>query len=57
MTEGKYHQVKRMLAARGKPVTALKRLSIGALRLPDTLAEGEVAELDDEDLCRVFMVR
>ena len=46
-----------MLAARGKPVTALKRLSIGALRLPDTLAEGEVAELDDEDLCRVFMVR
>ena len=57
VTEGKYHQVKRMLAARGKPVTALKRLSIGALRLPDTLAEGEVAELDDEDLCRVFMVR
>ena len=57
VTEGKYHQVKRMLAARGKPVTALKRLSIGALRLPDTLAEGEVAELDEEDLCRVFMVR
>ena len=57
VTEGKYHQAKRILAARGKPVTALKRLSIGALRLPDTLAEGEVAELDEEDLCRVFMVR
>ncbi len=57
VTEGKYHQVKRMLAARGKPVTALKRLSIGALRLPEGLPEGAVAELGEEDLCRVFMVR
>jgi 16S rRNA pseudouridine516 synthase len=57
VTEGKYHQVKRMLAARGKPVTALKRLSIGALRLPDELAEGAVVPLAEEDLCRVFMVR
>ena len=39
--EGKYHQVKRMLAARGKPVTYLKRLSMGSLRLDDTLAPGE----------------
>ena len=46
-----------MLAARGKPVTALKRLSIGALRLPEGLPEGAVAELGEEDLCRVFMVR
>ena len=57
VTEGRYHQVKRMLASRGKPVTALKRLSIGALRLPEGLAEGEVIELNEEDLCRVFMVR
>ena len=57
VTEGKYHQVKRMLASRGKPVTALKRLSVGALHLPETLPEGAFAELDDEDLCRVFMVR
>ena len=57
VTEGKYHQVKRMLAARGKPVAALKRLSIGALRLPEELAEGAVVALDEEDLCRVFMVR
>ena len=55
--EGKYHQVKRMLAARGKPVTALRRLSVGALRLPEELAEGAVVELDDDDLCRVFIVR
>ena len=57
VTEGKYHQVKRMLASRGKSVTALKRLSIGALRLPEELAEGAVTSLSDEDLCRVFMVR
>jgi len=57
VTEGKYHQVKRMLASRGKPVKELKRLSIGALSLPEDLAEGAVRELDDEDLCRVFMGR
>lgn len=57
VTEGKYHQVKRMLAARGKPVTALRRLSIGALRLPEEFEEGAVVELDEDDLCRVFMVR
>ena len=55
--EGKYHQVKRMLSSRGKPVTELKRLSIGALALPEELEEGAVRELDEEDLCRVFMVR
>ena len=57
LTEGKYHQVKRMLASRGAPVKALKRLSIGALELPEELAEGALRELDESDLCRVFMVR
>ena len=41
LREGKFHQVKRMLAARGKPVEYLKRLSMGSLRLDDTLAPGE----------------
>lgn len=40
LREGKYHQVKRMLAARGKPVTYLKRLSMGGLRLDESLAQG-----------------
>jgi len=57
VTEGKYHQVKRMLASRGKPVRELKRLSIGALKLPEELEEGGVVQLDEDDLCRVFMVR
>ncbi len=39
--EGKFHQVKRMLAKCGKPVVYLKRLAMGPLRLDDTLAPGE----------------
>ena len=41
LREGKYHQVKRMLAARGKPVTALHRLSMGPLALDEGLKPGE----------------
>jgi len=52
--EGKYHQVKRMLAARGMPVTALRRLSVGELTMPESLAAGAVRELDASDLCKVL---
>lgn len=41
LLEGKYHQVKRMLAARGKPVVNLHRCSVGLLELDDTLKPGE----------------
>ncbi len=54
VVEGKYHQVRRMLASRGKPVLTLHRLSIGELRLDDSLAPGAWRELSEEDLCRVF---
>lgn len=40
LREGKYHQVKRMLAARGKPVIYLKRLSMGPITLDQDLAPG-----------------
>jgi 16S rRNA pseudouridine516 synthase len=39
--EGRYHQVRRMFAAAGNHVVALKRIAIGGLKLPDDLAEGE----------------
>ncbi len=54
VTEGKYHQVKRMLAARGKPVLELRRLAIGGLRLDETLGAGGFRELTKEDLCKLF---
>lgn len=38
--EGKYHQVKRMLASRGKPVTYLKRIAFGPLILDPELPKG-----------------
>lgn len=52
VVEGKYHQVKRMLAAIGKPVKTLKRLSIGGLELDPALKPGEVKELTENDLNR-----
>ena len=50
LREGKYHQVKRMLAARGKPVYYLKRLSMGPLTLDPDLEPGEWRPLTDEEL-------
>lgn len=41
LREGKYHQVKRMLTARGKPVLYLKRLSMGPLKLDEGLEKGQ----------------
>ena len=43
--EGKFHQIKRMLAARGKPVLYLKRLAMGPLELDASLAPGQWREL------------
>jgi len=50
LREGKFHQVKRMLAHRGKPVEYLKRLSMGAVRLDERLAEGQWRELTEEEV-------
>lgn len=52
--EGKYHQVKRMLASRSKPVIELKRLSIGALELDEKLLPGEFRQLTENELCSVI---
>lgn len=45
ITEGKYHQIKRMFASIGKKVLSLKRLTLGPLRLDPALKEGEYREL------------
>lgn len=50
LREGKHHQVKRMIAAVGGHVEHLKRLSIGPLRLDDSLAPGEYRELTEEEV-------
>ncbi|MDD2925860.1 16S rRNA pseudouridine(516) synthase [Rhodoferax sp.] len=53
LTEGKYHQVKRMLAAVSNRVEGLHRSQIGGLRLPDDLLPGQWRWLDAADLARV----
>jgi 16S rRNA pseudouridine516 synthase len=53
--EGKYHQVKRMVASRGASVTALKRVAVGGLELDEALRAGEFRELTAEELGRVFV--
>lgn len=50
LTEGKYHQVKRMVAAVSNRVEALHRSQIGGLRLPDDLAPGQWCWLSAADL-------
>lgn len=50
LREGKYHQVKRMLAARGKPVAYLKRMSMGPLRLDPDLPAGAWRPLEDAEI-------
>ena len=50
ITEGRYHQVKRMVAAVGGKVVRLKRVAIGGLMLPSDLAEGEYKKVSLEYL-------
>ena len=48
--EGKFHQVKRMFESVGKKVVYLKRLSMGKLKLDESLKLGEYRELTEEEV-------
>ena len=50
ITEGKFHQVKRMFEAVGKKVLYLKRISMGPLQLPEDLAPGDYRPLTEEEI-------
>lgn len=54
LREGKYHQVKRMLASRGKPVTYLKRVRFGPLVLDESLPRGAWRPLSERELKSIF---
>lgn len=57
ITEGKFHQIKRMAHTIGNNVVYLKRLSYGALFLDESLKTGEYRLLTDEEtqlLCNVY---
>lgn len=55
ITEGKYHQVKRMFASQGMKVLKLKRLSMGPLTLPADLAPGSYRPLTAEELVQLSL--
>jgi 16S rRNA pseudouridine516 synthase len=54
VTEGRYHQVRRMFAAAGNHVETLQRVAVGALTLGD-LPLGEWRALDADEVAAVFM--
>ena len=54
VTEGRYHQVRRMFAATGNFVEALRRERLGDLCLHDTLAPGRWKLLSKEEVALVF---
>ncbi|WP_333827285.1 pseudouridine synthase [Pararhodobacter sp.] len=54
VTEGRYHQVRRMFAATGNHVEELHRERLGGLTLPDELAPGQWKLLSDEEISLIF---
>ena len=50
IVEGRYHQIRRMFAAVGNHVVVLHRESIGALNLPDDLADGGIRVLAEDSI-------
>lgn len=57
LTEGRYHQVRRMFAAVGNHVTVLHRDRIGSLMLPDDLQPGQFRILGESELSLVLLPR
>ena len=50
LTEGRYHQIKRMFGCFGAKVIELQRIKMGSLELPNNLLPGEIRELTIEEL-------
>lgn len=53
LTEGRYHQVKRMFEAVGKDVVYLKRISMGGVCLDEALRPGSYRRLTEEELAKL----
>lgn len=54
ISEGKYHQIKRMFGVLGLGVNKLKRIALGGLKLPENLTEGDSRELSKTELEQIF---
>jgi 16S rRNA pseudouridine516 synthase len=54
VTEGRYHQVRRMFAATGNHVEELHRERLGGLSLPDGMAPGQWKLLNEDEIALIF---
>jgi len=54
ITEGRYHQVRRMFAATGNHVVALHREAVGGLELPEDLAPGDLRVATEADIAAML---
>lgn len=54
ISEGKYHQIKRMFGTVGLGVNELKRTALGGFGLPKELKEGESRELREDEISAIF---
>lgn len=50
ISEGKYHQIKRMFGAVGMKVVELERISMGKLKLPANLKRGQYVEINPDEI-------
>ena len=55
VTEGKFHEVKNLIAVLGRHVAAMRRISVGGLSLDETLSPGAIRALDRAEAERVFI--
>lgn len=54
LREGKYHQIKRMIASTNASLISLKRIKMGNLSLDNTLAPGECREITEEEFGLIY---
>lgn len=54
LTEGRYHQIKRMFGCYGAKVLELQRIAMGNFKLPDDLKIGQCKEFTEEELKKVL---
>ena len=54
VTEGRYHQVRRMFAATGNHVEELRRERLGGLSLPDGMVPGQWKLLNEAEIALIF---
>lgn len=54
VTEGKFHEVKNLIAACGKRIEAMRRIALGGLRLDEALSPGQVRRLSEMEISSCF---